>query len=84
MRTIVPWLVVLTLLPQVEDPWPRTIGIGAPFAFALAGGVLARVRFARDSRDRRDDAIHHGTLWGFYIGASLYFLSLLNQLLFTL
>jgi Na+/proline symporter len=80
MRALVPWLLVLTLLPQVENPWPTTIGIGAPFGLAVAGSVLAGVVCSKAPRSRRDDAIHRGGLWGFYIGAALYLLALLNQL----
>jgi hypothetical protein len=43
-------LVLGSLLPHVENPWPDTIGIELPFAMAGAGGVLAGFLYAGDSK----------------------------------
>lgn len=66
-----------SFFPQVEDPWPDTIGLGFPVTTAGIGGVLAGLAFAAATPARRDLAIKWGSVIGFYIGSALYFISLL-------
>jgi len=70
------------VFPRVEDPWPDRIGLGLPFALAGAFGVLASVVYADAAPARRDRAIRHGGLAGFWFGTGLYALSLLAQITF--
>lgn len=71
--------VLASFLPRVENPWPDTIGIELPFAMAGAGGLLAGLLYAGDSRAGRDGAVRSGGLWGFRLGMLFYVLSFLNQ-----
>jgi hypothetical protein len=75
-------LLLVSFLPQVENPWPDTIGIGFPFAAAGACGVLASVLFTNAERDRRDQAIRRSGLFGFCAGVGFYVLSLVVQVAF--
>jgi hypothetical protein len=76
-------LVLASLLPRVENPWPDTIGIGLPFAIAGAGGVLAGALYVGDSKAGHDRAIRRGGIWGFRLGVLFYVLSFLNQVAST-
>lgn len=76
-------LSVASILPRVVDPWPDAIGLEFPFAAAGVGGVLASAFHGGDSTAKRDQAIHDGGLWGFWLGAAFYALSLLNQVAST-
>jgi len=73
-------LLVISLLPRVEDPWPSTIGIEFPFTCSSACGIAVAVLFADSPAARRDRAIRRGGVFGFYGGALLYLLSLAVQL----
>jgi hypothetical protein len=79
MRAIIPWLVVLAILPRVEDPWPETIGVELPFATAAAGSILAGVAYSLASQEKWERAIKLGGLFGFCIGSVLFFVSLPAQ-----
>lgn len=79
MRAIIPWLLVLAVLPRVEDPWPDTIGLGLPVMTATAGTVLAGVAFTKATQERRDGALRWGLFLGFLVGAVLYLVALLAQ-----
>jgi hypothetical protein len=79
MRTLVPWLLVIAVLPRVENPWPDTIGLGLPVMTAIAGMVLAGVAFTKAARERRDDAQRWGLFLGFLMGAVFYFVALMTQ-----
>jgi hypothetical protein len=79
MHTIVPWLLVLALLPRVENPWPETIGLNLPFVTGTAGAALAGVVRFRAAQDRRERAILLGGFVGFLVGAVLYLISLAAQ-----
>jgi hypothetical protein len=68
-----------SIFPPVEDPWPDTIGLELPFAAAGVGGVLASVFYADGSKTERDEAIHNGGLWGFWLGALFYALAFFSQ-----
>jgi hypothetical protein len=73
------WLAVV--LPHVEDPWPRSVGISLPFTLAGGGGMLANVLFAgRAPEDQAQLTSVYG-IRGFWAGTVGYFLLLLNQLL---
>lgn len=72
-------LVLASLLPRVENPWPDTIGIELPFAMAGAGGVLAGFLYTGDSKAGRDGAVRRGGLWGFRLGMTFYVLSFIIQ-----
>jgi hypothetical protein len=84
MRAIAPWLLVLAVLPRVEDPWPNTIGVELPIATAAAGSVLAGVAYSLATREKRERAIKIGGLSGFCVGGALYFVSLLVQVVSNL
>jgi hypothetical protein len=84
MRAIVPWLLVLTVLPRVEDPWPDSIGVDLPIGTAAAGSVLAGLAYSLATREKRERAIKLGGLCGFCAGSALYVVSLLAQVLCSL
>jgi hypothetical protein len=84
MRALAFLLIGLSLLPVVENPWPASIGLELPVEAAGVGGVVATVLFAGAPRGRREKATFRGGLWGFYLGALFYLLSLLNQLTLNL
>jgi hypothetical protein len=75
------FLHLIATLPRVEDPWPRTVGIGFPFSAAGAGGVLGNVFWARHSVAERNQATSTGGFWGFWAGAVFYLALFANQLL---
>lgn len=79
MHVLVPWLLVLALMPRVEDPWPDTIGVELPFFTGTAGGVLAGAAFFFSASEKRDRAIGWGGFVGFCVGASLYCIAYLVQ-----
>jgi hypothetical protein len=70
--------------PEVEDPLPEKIGIDSIVGFAGAGGVLAVVFSVVVRQQRRERMISLGTFAGFCVGAALYGLSLLAQLVSSL
>jgi hypothetical protein len=72
-------LTLASLFPRVEDPWPDVIGLDFPLVTAGAGGVLASVLSDGDSTAERDEDIRNGGLWGFWLGALFYALSVFNQ-----
>jgi hypothetical protein len=76
---MVPWLLVLAVLPRVEDPWPDTIGLGLPVMTATAGTVLAGVVFTKAKPERRDDALRWGLFLGFLVGAAFCLVALATQ-----
>jgi hypothetical protein len=75
-------MLLVSLFPRVDDPWPETIGLELPIVMAGVGGAMASVLYTGASKVKRDEAIHYGWLWGFWLGALFYALSLLDQLLF--
>jgi hypothetical protein len=78
------WLLLSSVLPRVENPWPESIGIELPFALAGAFGVAAGAWHADAPREKRDKAVAMGGAWGFRVGALLYALALVNQVTFGL
>jgi len=84
MRAIVPWLLVLAILPRVEDPWPDTIDLGFPFATAAAGCVLAGAMWFLAAEKERERAIKLGGFLGFAVGSVFYLVSLLAQVMSSL
>lgn len=72
-------LLVGAILPEVNDPWPDSIGLDFPFAMAGAWGVMADILNGDAAPDRRDRAIRRGGAYGFYLGAFVYALSLVVQ-----
>jgi hypothetical protein len=74
-------LLIASFFPQVEDPWPRTIGLEFLVVMAGAGGAVASVLYAGASEARRNEAVRGGGLWGFRLGAFFYALSVLNQII---
>jgi hypothetical protein len=71
-----------SFFPEVEDPWPDTIGIEFPFACAGASGMLLGMYHAGSPPIRRERAINWGGRAGFCFGWALYLLSLLVQIVF--
>ena len=78
------WLLSTAVIPGVENPWPDSIGIELPFAFAGAGGVLASTWRGDSSRAEQERAIIKGGIWGFRLGALTYLIALANQVTFGL
>jgi hypothetical protein len=72
-------LLLASVLPEVEDPWPDRIGIGFLFEAAGAGGALMGFAQAHAPEAQRNRAIQCGALWGFRLGAFLYIVSLFAQ-----
>lgn len=74
---------VATVLPQVRDPWPETIGVDFPFT--LAGAVSVGALVVAELTDRpkrvRDRWTRTGLTYGFLAGAAFYLVALLAQLL---
>jgi hypothetical protein len=77
------WMLATVLLPRAEDPIPDTIGVGVLFSLAAAGGVLAVVAGSMlgisDSQQNRWARL--GVSFGFTLGALLYGIALIGQLL---
>lgn len=71
------------LLPRVEDPIPDTIGIGVLFSAAGAGGVIAVVAgsILGVSETRQNRWARRGVSVGFAVGAAIYAIALIGQLL---
>jgi hypothetical protein len=70
--------------PEVEDPIPNRIGLGHIIAFTGAGAVLGEVFRFGSSPTSRERAVRFGSLVGFGIGAAVYFLSLLAEIISAL
>jgi hypothetical protein len=68
----------------VRDPWPHSIGLGFPFALAGAFGVLADLVYAEASKAQRDRVSNEAGVFGFRLGAGIYAVSLLVQVIFQL
>jgi hypothetical protein len=73
-------VLLLGVLPRVEDPWPDTIGLELPIALAGAIGILAGVVFSGSPELRRDRAIRWGGVLGFLAGMLFYLAALVAQL----
>jgi hypothetical protein len=73
------WQPIGAILPHVRDPWPHSIGLGFPFVLAGAFGVLADVVYAEASQAQRDRASNKAGILGFRLGAGIYAVSLLVQ-----
>jgi hypothetical protein len=84
MRSVVPWLLFLGVLPRIEDPWPDTIGLDLPFALATAAVVLAGVVFTVVAHEKRDRAVTLAAAWGFLLGVVFYVIALAAQLVSAL
>lgn len=71
------------MLPEVENPIPKTIGLSFIFGAAGAGGVLALVLAISSGAfgERRDEWTRRGTACGFAIGLAVYLAALYAQLL---
>jgi hypothetical protein len=78
-----PGLTLNVFLPRVEDPIPNTIGLGAIFSAAGAGGILLFVlaSFVGLPDARRDAWGRRGMVGGFVVGTLLYMVALVAQLL---
>jgi hypothetical protein len=74
---------VAPVLPEVENPIPETIGLGAIFSMGTAGGmvlfvVATTLRFPDARRKQWGKA---GLLIGFGLGLAFYLIALVTQLL---
>ena len=78
-----PGLPLNALLPRVEDPIPNTIGLGAIFSAAGAGGILLFVLASLVGLPdtQRDAWGRKGMVGGFLVGSLLYMVALTAQLL---
>jgi len=70
--------------PEVEDPVPDRIGLGFVVAFSGAGATLAGLLRFGSAPAKRDREVRRGALIGFCIGAAVYLLSLLAELVSAL
>jgi hypothetical protein len=84
MRAVIPWLLVLALLPRVENPWPDTIDLELPFALGTACGALIGALYFRAPRRRRQHAMEAGFVAGFLLGSAFYLVALAAQLISSL
>lgn len=77
-----PGIPLNAFLPRVEDPIPNTIGLGAIFSAAGAGGVLLLVlaSFVGLPNAQRDAWGRKGIVGGFLVGSLLYVVALAAQL----
>jgi hypothetical protein len=74
-------LQIAAVLPRVESPWPETINIQLPFAFAGGAGALVDYLSRDAPADLRARRIRRGGLCGLWIGTAFYALALSAQLL---
>lgn len=74
-------VVEATVIPRAENPWPETVGIDLPFAAAGACGVVGEFVSTVKSGDRRELIVRRWGVFGFLLGAFLYAVALLIQLL---
>jgi hypothetical protein len=74
-------ILVLSVLPRVEDPISDRIGLNDLISLAGTGGVLAGIAFIAASASKRDRAIRWGALIGLGFGAVLYLVSLAAQVI---
>jgi hypothetical protein len=65
--------------PQVENPWPKSVGLDLPLTLAGGGAVFAGVLFAGSSAERRERAVTVGGVLGFIAGMGFYLLSLVAE-----
>ena len=84
MLSIWLFLLVGSVFPRVEDPWPDEIGFGLPVVLAGAGTALARAIYASAPRSRRERAMGRFSVWGFWIGVLLYAISAVVQVVSNL
>lgn len=77
-----PGIPLNAFLPRVEDPIPDTIGLGAIFSAAGAGGVLLLVLASLVGLPdtQRDAWGRKGMVGGFLVGSLLYVVALAAQL----
>lgn len=75
------WLLLLvsSVFPHVEDPWPDEIGVTLPVTLGGALGFLASALFATSPEARRNRAIRNGGLAGIALGLVFYLVSLAVQ-----
>jgi hypothetical protein len=77
-----PGIPLNAFLPRVEDPIPDTIGLGAIFSAAGAGGILLLVLASLVGLPdtQRDAWGRKGMVGGFLVGSLLYVVALAAQL----
>jgi len=75
-------IALVALLPRVEDPIPETIGVGAIFSAAGAGGVVMLVlgSMLGLSEAELDAWARRGVGAGFAIGSLVYVAALAGQI----
>jgi hypothetical protein len=71
-------------LPEAENPIPEKIGLEDVFTFAGAVGVLGGIACFGSPSAKREQGIKWGVLIGFCLGAAVYCLLLLFQVLSAL
>jgi len=75
------WLLVGSVFPHVQSPWPTSIGLGFPFAMAGAAGSLTDLIYSEVPSAHRDRISRKASGLGFRAGLFIYGLSLLVQLI---
>ena len=77
-----PGIPLNAFLPRVEDPIPDTIGLGAIFSAAGAGGILllALASLVGLPDTQRDAWGRKGMVGGLLVGSLLYVVALAAQL----
>jgi hypothetical protein len=71
-------------LPEVESPIPSQINVDVPFTWAGMGGALAGFVFLSSAKPKRERAMRTWGLIGFALGAGLYLLALVVQVISSL
>jgi hypothetical protein len=69
------------VLPEVENPIPKTIGLSNVFEIAAAGGVVGLVLATTWNISNRETWAANGVVAAFAFSACIYLISLLTQLL---
>jgi hypothetical protein len=65
-------LVVASVLPEAEYPWPSRIDVSFPFALAGGFGVVAGALPRQSTPAARDRAARIGSFFGFWVGSVIY------------
>jgi hypothetical protein len=69
------------MLPEIENPIPKTIGLSTIFEIAAAGGIVGLVVATALNISNRERWTANGVVLAFVFGSCIYLVSLLKQLI---